>query len=847
MPVQVLDYSLTNFHVPGLAQYTPPFGSKKADGTGLTTTEITRNEMAPFMKQRSISGVPAIAGNDPPMGVISENSIATPIEFNATFAVGSGISLQLDDPSFEGQTSTVVGSFENALPVATLILGISGTPEEIDLAPGEIMKLVAVNGKWTRFSSGRQGGGDVSNVVASTSYHPGTGVGGITWTDPAVGFDYIEIEDLLNPGSPVHINPGVQKFAPPAGNHHYKICAVSSGIKSAGVETSNQTYVIIYTANLVSATIPQANPNQVVLTFDNLVSATTAGGLSVGGLTDSLNYVDQPNNKSLRFQLASKIFVSGVGYTVSYSGSGTIKQDDDSNVSAWSTFSVTNNSQYATASLQSAQVPANEPSTLVLVFGKAVGTINPTKFSLSGTTASIVSVVSPGSGTSATVHLQLSEPVDVDETAIKVSMTAGGAVDVDGQPVPVFSNEAVVNNSGHVAITLSSVEIPANATNTLVVIMEGAVKINNQTSGASAPTGWSLSYASGEGTAPSLGAWSISDGTITVTLSDNVLHGKTPTLSYNGSDSTFKAVATSDVIGAFTSVVTNNSADTGGVPPGGSARNLAITLLGHEAANASEVTEIVNKISQTIRNGNINNLVLGDYFGLPSLTIAAGHDDGGAFSKSSNETITGHGRWLDFVVVSKNGLKNKNGNTSNHVIIQSRNVLSAMTSASAGGHYMETSSTNQNGYLGSKGRAFLINEVQTGLQNAGIPFSTDKILSLTRKVANKGSGATGLDTITDKLWLPTEWELFGANTYSWSSGSQAETADNGQGRLEYYQDDASRIKYAIIGGSVTAVCWWEASPYYNYSSRFTIVGNSGNANYTGASTTLGIAPAFGIG
>jgi hypothetical protein len=846
MPAQILDYSLTNFKVPGLAQYTPPFGSKKPDGSGLTTTEITRNEMMPFMKQRSINGAPAIAGSDPPMGVISQDSVAQPIEFNATFAVGTGITLQLDDPSFEGQRLTLTGSFAVEEASSTIVLGIAGSPVEVNIAADEIMELVAVNGRWSRFSGGGQGGDDLVIAEVATSYHPGTGAGGITWADPAVAFDHIEIEDLLNPGVYITVNPGVQRFNPPAGTHQYRIRAVfSDGSKTDGAELSPQTYTIIYTANLVSATVPQLNPKQLVLTFDNFVSAANANGLSLGGITDSLVYVDQPNSKSLRFQLGSKIFISGVNYTAAYSGAGTIKQDDDSGVAEWSGFGVTNNSQYATAALLSAQIPSAEPSTLVLIFGKEVGTVNASKFSLSGTAAAVASVVSPASGTSATVQLRLSEPVDAGETAIKVSMVSGGAVDPEEQAVPSFSNAAVTNNSSHTAITLYSSEIPAGSSATLVAVMEGAVTIGGEISGVSAPPGWSLAYAAGQGTSPALGAWTISDGTITFTLSEMVLSGKTLTLSYDGSDSTFKAVATGDTIGAFSMGVVNNSVFYG-IPPGSAPRNLAITLLGAEPASAADITTIIDKVSRTIRNGSIGNLVVGDYFGLASLTIAAGHDSGGAFSKSSNQEISGHGKWLDFVVVSKNGLKNKNGNTQDHVIIQSRNVLSAMTSASAGGHYMESTNTNANGYLNSKGRAFLVNEVLAGLQTAGIPFSSDAILNLSRRVANKGSGATGVDTITDKIWLPTEWEVFGSNTYSWSSGSAAETADN-QGRLEYYQAPADRIKYALVGETVTAVYWWEASPYYYNSSYFTTVTTDGHADYSYATSEFGFAPAFAVG
>jgi hypothetical protein len=158
MPVQTLDYSLTAFKVPGLASYTPPFGTKKADGSGLTTAEINRNVMMPFMKQRSISGVPAIADADPPMGIISTDSIATPIEFDANFAVAAGVHLQLADPSYEGQVIRVVAAFETGNPAA-ITLGVAGSPEVVNIQGKDVLFLFAVGGKWQRFVSGGNSAG----------------------------------------------------------------------------------------------------------------------------------------------------------------------------------------------------------------------------------------------------------------------------------------------------------------------------------------------------------------------------------------------------------------------------------------------------------------------------------------------------------------------------------------------------------------------------------------------------------------------------------------------------------------------------------------------------------------
>lgn len=212
----ILDYSLSAFKVPGLASYTPPFGQKKSDGVGLTTAEINRNVMMPFMKQRSIAGNPVIVGNDPPMGVINEDSVATPIEFDANFALAAGVTLQLDDPSYEGQVIRIVASFAAGNP-AIVTLGIAGTPLSVALNGGETLLLFAVDGKWTRFKSGMDGAG-VSKTPSERYLFPNNTtsvkiIGGVpirfydpylkeyrTYTAPKEGL-VLNIQTLLDTGS----------------------------------------------------------------------------------------------------------------------------------------------------------------------------------------------------------------------------------------------------------------------------------------------------------------------------------------------------------------------------------------------------------------------------------------------------------------------------------------------------------------------------------------------------------------------------------------------------------------------------------------------------------------------
>jgi hypothetical protein len=154
---------------------------------------------------------------------------------------------------------------------------------------------------------------------------------------------------------------------------------------------------------------------------------------------------------------------------------------------------------------------------------------------------------------------------------------------------------------------------------------------------------------------------------------------------------------------------------------------------------------------------------------------------------------------------------------------------------------MHGSKTNSMGYEGSAMKSWLIGNFLTGLTSAGVPLPV--LWAPTRYVANKGgSSANGTHTITDKLWLPTEWEMFGSNTNSLSA---LETAAN-QARLEYYpagnDGSARRIKY---NSSDISNLYWEASPENLLTSSFAIVNYFGYPNISDANASgVGCAPAF---
>ncbi|MDR3247283.1 MAG: DUF6273 domain-containing protein [Treponema sp.] len=166
---------------------------------------------------------------------------------------------------------------------------------------------------------------------------------------------------------------------------------------------------------------------------------------------------------------------------------------------------------------------------------------------------------------------------------------------------------------------------------------------------------------------------------------------------------------------------------------------------------------------------------------------------------------------------------NSNG-TDAHLVFQFQNV--AFT------HNMETSDTNASGYVGSAMKNYLTGDFLTGLEAAGVPESV--LWASKRYVANKGNDdATAADLIEDKLWLPTEWEMFGSNTYL---DTTHETAAN-QARLEYYTTDTRRIKYNV---SNSANWYFLASPDSGSADNFCNVDTTGGADNIIASACGGV-------
>ena len=105
------------------------------------------------------------------------------------------------------------------------------------------------------------------------------------------------------------------------------------------------------------------------------------------------------------------------------------------------------------------------------------------------------------------------------------------------------------------------------------------------------------------------------------------------------------------------------------------------------------------------------------------------------------------------------------------------------------------------------------------------------MLKFVNKVTSVGNNSSGLETTSDKLFLLSEIEVFGATQYSYA----------GEGKqYEYYTAGNSTIKK--VNGS--AYYWWERSPYSGSTNGFCSVSISGYAGYDSASNSFGVSFGF---
>lgn len=142
-----------------------------------------------------------------------------------------------------------------------------------------------------------------------------------------------------------------------------------------------------------------------------------------------------------------------------------------------------------------------------------------------------------------------------------------------------------------------------------------------------------------------------------------------------------------------------------------------------------------------------------------------------------------------------------------------------------GDHCMNTVATNDGGWRDSEMRRWLNEEF--------IELLPDELRMVIkpRLISQRQDGRI-LES-EDKLWIPSEVEIFGESVYSHS--------DKDDTQFELFKDIKNRMKTYADGSPAS---WWERSPSYNSSGYFCSVYTYGSASFHNADCSLGVAPAF---
>ena len=139
---------------------------------------------------------------------------------------------------------------------------------------------------------------------------------------------------------------------------------------------------------------------------------------------------------------------------------------------------------------------------------------------------------------------------------------------------------------------------------------------------------------------------------------------------------------------------------------------------------------------------------------------------------------------------------------------------------------MNSSNTNSGGWTSCAMRsthlpailALMPTEVQNGIREVS-------------KKASVGGASSTIETVSDKLFLLSEVEIFGSTSYS--------AAGEGT-QYDYYKAGNSKVKKR----NGAAAGWWERSPYASSSTYFCLVNSSGSANVYAAGSAFGVAFGF---
>lgn len=139
---------------------------------------------------------------------------------------------------------------------------------------------------------------------------------------------------------------------------------------------------------------------------------------------------------------------------------------------------------------------------------------------------------------------------------------------------------------------------------------------------------------------------------------------------------------------------------------------------------------------------------------------------------------------------------------------------------------MNSSGTNSGGWKNSAMRTTHLPEIL-----ALMPTEVQNGIREVSKKASVGGASSTIETVSDKLFLLSEVEIFGSTSYS--------AAGEGT-QYDYYKAGNSKVKKR--NGS--AAGWWERSPFASNSTHFCLVASGGYASNYAANIARSVAFGF---
>lgn len=161
------------------------------------------------------------------------------------------------------------------------------------------------------------------------------------------------------------------------------------------------------------------------------------------------------------------------------------------------------------------------------------------------------------------------------------------------------------------------------------------------------------------------------------------------------------------------------------------------------------------------------------------------------------------------------------------------NIVLAKHTCLAATKQMQTSNTNVGGYKATLIADYLDNDYYDSL-----PADMKSVITQMTYQASIGNQSSNLQNEEHKVWLPLEYNIFGATTHA----AATEVTTGNAEQFAYFATAANRIK--TLGDTGSACYWWLSSPSVGNTTNFCAVNTAGTAHYNYASSSYGVLPCF---